>query len=176
MMTTPFFTLKLRSKKDAVLVRQRARRVASLLSFDPLEQACIAAGTFVIACQALMVFGKTRICFHIEQNQLQIYAQEVQPTPQDGAAPGSKRLSGLFNEYEAKTLFRLCKPLPTQEKPADQLDLGWLVTKVEETACKSLFDEIVKQNQELLTLLHELRLYQGPTAKKEEKSSSPHAA
>jgi hypothetical protein len=176
MTTTPFFALKLRGKKDAVLVRQRARRVASLLSFDRHEQACIAAGTFVIACQALVVFGKSRICFQIEQNHLQIYAQELQSTPVDDAALGSKRLSGLFNEYESKTLFRLCKPLPAQEMPTDQLDLGWLVTKVEETACKSLFDEIVKQNQETLALLHELRLYQGGAAKKEEKTSPPHAA
>jgi hypothetical protein len=176
MTTTPFFALKLRGKKDAVLARQRARRVASLLSFDPHEQACIAAGTFVIACQALVVFGKSRICFQIEQSQLQIHAQELQATPAEDAALGSKRLSGLFNEYDVKTLFRLCKPLPPQETPADQLDLGWLVTKVEETACKSLFDEIVKQNQETLALLHELRLYQGAAAKKEEKSSPPHAA
>lgn len=176
MTTTPFFALKLRGKKDAVLVRQRARRVASLLSFDPHEQACIAAGTFVIACQALVLFGKSRICFQIEQNQLQIYAQEIHSTAIEELAQGSKRLSGLFNEYDANKLFRLCKPLPPQETPADQLDLGWLVTKVEETACKSLFDEIVKQNQETLALLHELRLYQGADAKKEVKSIPPHAA
>ena len=166
MTTTPFFALKLRSKKDAVLARQRARRVASLLSFDAHEQACIAAGTFVICCQALVMFGKSRICFQIEQNQLQIYAEDLQLTPTADHALGSKRLSGLFNEYDAKTLFRLCKILPPQETAADQLDLGWLVTKVEETACKSLFDEIVKQNQETLALLHELRLCQLAGAKR----------
>jgi hypothetical protein len=176
MTTTPFFALKLRSKKDAVLARQRARRVASVLSFDPHEQACIAAGTFVIACQALVVYGKSRICFHIEQNQLQVYAQEAEATPGGAGLEARRFLSGLFNEIDSKTLFRLCKPLPPQESATDQLDVGWLVTKVEETACASLFDEIVKQNQETLALLHELRLYQSAAAQKEEKAASPHAA
>src|SRR5438128_309313 len=55
MTITPFLALKIRSKKDAVRARTRARRVAGLLSFDPYEQTCIAAGVFVIACQALIV-------------------------------------------------------------------------------------------------------------------------
>jgi hypothetical protein len=173
MTITPFLTLNLRGKKDAVLARQRARRVASLLSFDPYEQACIAAGTFFVACQALLVLGKSRLCFQIDQQQLQIYAEEIKAASTDQA---SKRLTGLFNEVDAKTLFRLCKPLPPQESPVEQMDLGWLVKQVETKACQGLFDEIVKQNQEVLALLHELRLFQGNSTKKEEKAPAPHAA
>ena len=176
MTITPFFALKLRGKKDAVLARQRARRIASLLSFDPYEQACIAAGTFVIACQSLVVFGKSRVCFQIENNQLQVFAQEMNAGAEQPASAVSRRLSALLNDVDVKSLFRLSKPMPPQETPADQLDLAWLCTKIEETACNSLFDEIVKQNQETLSLLHELRLFQGSAAKKEEKASAPHAA
>jgi hypothetical protein len=176
MTATPFLTLKIRSKKDTVLARLRARRVANLLSFDPHEQACIAAGAFVIACQALMLFGKARLCFQIENHQLQVFAQEAKADATEPASASGKRLTGVFPEMDPKTLFRLAKPLPPQERPAEELDLGWLVKKVEETACKGLFDELIKQNQEVLALLHEVRLFRAGAAVAEEKSTNPHAA
>jgi hypothetical protein len=176
MTITPFLALKLRGKKDAVLARQRARRVASLLSFSPHEQACIAAATFVVACQALMLFGKARLCFQIENHQLHIFAQDASADTGVHPPPAAKRLVGMFPDVETKSLFRLTKPLPPQENAAEEIELGWLVNKVEETACNGLFDEIIRQNQEVLSLLHELRLYQGNVSKKEEKPISPHAA
>jgi hypothetical protein len=176
MTITPFLALKVSGKKDAVLARQRARRVARLLSFDSHEQTCIAAGTFVIACQALVLFGKTRLCFQIENHQLQIFAQDGRSEAEQLVPTESRRLAGLFPEVDPKALFRLTKPLPTQDQPADEIELGWLVNKVEETACNGLFDEIIRQNQEILALLHEVRLYQGNIKPKEEKSVNPHAA
>jgi hypothetical protein len=172
MVTTPFMTLKLRGKKDAILVRQRARRLASLLGYDIHEQACIAAGSFVVACQALLLFGKAKICFQMENHHLQIFAQEA---PTESAPLVAERLAAAFPEAEAKLPFRLTKPLPRRDV-ADDIEIGWLVKKVEETACDGLFDEIVKQNQEVLSLLHEVRLYQLDANKKEAKSPSPHAA
>ncbi len=176
MTTTPFLTLNLRNKKDAVLARQRARRVASVLAFDAQEQACIAAGTFIIACQALMIFGKAKISFQLENHQLGISAQEAQVETHPEVHPISRRLAGMFPEVDAKSLFRLAKRLPASESAINEQELGWLVNKVEETACNGLFDEIVKQNQEVLALLHELRLYQGPAIIREEKAPTPHAA
>jgi hypothetical protein len=176
MTITPFLALNLRRKKDAILARQRARRVASLLSFDCHEQACIAAGAFVIACQALEKFGKARLCFQIDAHQLQVFAEDANPASalESGV---SKRLTGLFSEPDdAKALYRLAKPMPPQQNPAEEVEIGWVVAKVEETACAGIFDEIVKQNQEMLTLLHELRLYRGEVFEKEEKSANPHAA
>lgn len=176
MTITPFLTLKLGGKKDAIFARQRARRVASLLSFDFHEQACIAAGTFVIACQALVLFGKAKLCFQIENHQLHAFAQDARPETEQLGFQGSKRLAGLFPDTDPKALFRLTKPLPPQENPAEEIELGWVVNKVEQTACNGLFDEIIRQNQEILSLLHELRLYQGNLTPKAEKSTSPHAA
>ena len=176
MTITPFMTLKLRGKKDALLARPRARRVASLLGYDIHEQACIAAGSFVVACQALLLFGKAKICFQIENHQLHIFALDAATEAGASEQSVSQRLAGAFPEAEAKLPFRLTKPLPPSEVLADEVELGWVVKKVEETACDGLFDEIVKQNQEILALLHELRLYQLESAKKEEKSAGPHAA
>jgi len=174
MTITPFLSLRLRGKKDALLARQRARRVASLLQFSPLEQACIAAGTFVVACQALAMLGKARLYFQIEHNQLHVFAEVVDP---DGAsARTAKRLVGLFPEIDPKLLYRLTKPLPPQDGIAEELDLAWLVKNIEETASDGLFDEVVKQNQEILAVLHELRLYQNKLKENGEKPASPHAA
>jgi hypothetical protein len=176
MTIAPFLALKLCGKKDAVLARQRARRVASILSFDVHEQACIAAGTFVVACQALVLFGKARLCFQIQNHQLHVFAQGVNAETDAALQQVSKRLAGMFPEVDPRTLFRLTKPLPPQLHPAEEVELGWLVNQVEMNSCNGLFDEIVKQNQEVLALLHELRSNQVNLTQKEEKSPNPHAA
>jgi len=172
MTITPFLAIRLRNKKDAILARQRARRVASLLNFDGQEQACIAAGTFVVACQALTVFGPAQIYFQIENHQLQIFAESSAPSPPPTTP---KRLAGMFPEVDPKSLFRLSKPLPPQDR-AEELDLGWLVQQIEETAPEGAFAEITRQNQEILALLHQLRLCQGSVKGNAEKPASPHAA
>jgi hypothetical protein len=176
MTITPFLTLKLAGKKDALFARQRARRVASLLSFDFHEQACIAAGAFVIACQALVLFGKARLCFQIENHQLEIFALDARPETEQLAAHFSKRLTGAFQDADAKMQYRLSKPLPAQENGASELELGWIVSQVEQNSGCGLFDEIIRQNQEVLTLLHEVRLGHGHSLKKEEKTANPNAA
>lgn len=170
MTITPFMALKLRGKKDAVLARQRARRVASLLSFDAHEQACIAAGVFVIACQALTRFGKAQLHFQIENQQLHVFAADS--TPQHAA---NSRLQGLLPD-DREPLMRLVKPMPPQDNPAEEVELGWLVRQIEKASGEAMFAEIIKQNQEILALLHELRLYRGAAEQKQEKSRSPHAA
>lgn len=178
MTITPFLALVLRRKKDALSARQKARRVANLLGYDTQEQACIAAGAFVVACQALTLFGRARLCFQIENNQLDVFAQELKnPSQESAKASSANRITGLFRTVDPKTLYRLSKPLPPEQSPHfAEMDLGWLVTKVEETACSGLFDEIIKQNQEMLTLLHELRLCQATLSAREEKPRNPHAA
>ncbi len=173
MTTTPFLALCLRRKKDAILARQRARRVASLLNFDLHEQACIAAGTFFIGCQALMLFGKAKLLFQIENQQLHIFAQDGN---EDATQSGPKRLAGVFAAVDARSLFRLTKTLPPRDLAAEDLEIGWLVKQVEKTACNAVFDEIIKQNQEILALLHELRIFQLKNPTMEEKSPNPHAA
>jgi hypothetical protein len=172
MTITPFLALPLRGKKDAIRARQRARRVASLLHFDVHEQACVAAAAFVISCQALALLAKPRLCFQIESRQLQIAACDEEPCRDVNFSEG--RIGSLF--ADKSTLYRLTKPLPPQNDTMEEDDLGWLVQKVEQTSHETLFDEIVKQNQEILALLHDLRLYHVPDQEKAQKTSSPDAA
>ena len=176
MSTTPFLTIPLGCKKDAIRVRQRARRVASLLHYGVHEQTCIAAGAFVVACQAVSVLIKPRLCFQIERQQLQIYALEDKSTVPSGHGTGCARIAGLLEQGDPAPLYRLAKPLPPQQDTTEELDLGWLVESIERTSHEGLFDEIVKQNQEVLSLLHDLRLYQGAREEFSEKPVNPHAA
>lgn len=172
MTITPFLALHLRSKKDTVRARQRARRVASLLHFSVHEQTCIAAGAFVIACQAIALLSRPRLCFQIDHQQLQIFATE-----EDAEVCAAKsRLAGVLAEIDHGSLYRMTKPLPAQQDTTEELDIGWLVQSVEKTSHEGLFDEFVKQNQEVLALLHELRLYQGSLQESGEKPTNPHAA
>ena len=169
MTITPFLGLRLRGKRDAVMARQRARRVASLLSFDVHEQACIAAGAFLVACQALTRYRQARLCFQVENRQLQIFAEDA-----NMVEPSAQRLSGLFSEGEAP--YRLVKELPACQNPAEEIELGWVVRKVEEASGEGVFAEIVRQNQEMLSLLHELRLCRGQSESLPKKSAGPDAA
>src|SRR5207245_2326032 len=132
MTITPFLTLPIRGKKDALYARQTARRVASLLRFHPHEQACITAGVFVIACQALTLFGKARICFQIENQQLHVFAQGGKQASQtDSQDDCINRITELLRGTDAQPLYRLTRPLPADQGPElAERDLGWLVQQV----------------------------------------------
>jgi hypothetical protein len=173
MMTAPFLTLPLRRKRDVLSARQKARRVANLLGYQTHEQACITAGAFMVASQALALFGKAVLCFQIEDRQLNIFAQEVKRE----SASTANRITHLVDETNVKTLYRLTKPLPAEQSHdlADK-DLGWLINTVADTAPDHLFEEVEKQNQEILMLLSELRLCRPPLPRTEEKIQNPHAA
>ena len=73
--STPQWAFPLRAKRDVLVVRQRARQVAHLLRFSPLDQACIAAGVFLIADQARRAYSASEICFRLEDRHLIVYAR-----------------------------------------------------------------------------------------------------
>jgi hypothetical protein len=152
MNATPFFTVGIRRKHDALRVRQQARQIAALLHFSVAEQACIAAGTFVIACQALALPGRFRLCFQLEANQLQVFARAGKTSEEFG-----NRIAALLGP-QGQARLRLSKPLPAEQTVAES-DLAWLVHNGTDSTA-GLFEEVIKQNQEVLTLLHELRTCQ----------------
>jgi hypothetical protein len=163
----PFSTFPVRGKKDAIRARHRARQIASLLRFSLQEQACIAAGTFAVACQALDVLGKALLCFQIEDHQLQVYVRVGRQADRRARRP--RRGS---DDGDARPLMRLVKSLP-EEQPISEAELAWLIGNAEESPVE-LFEEVVKQNQEVLGLLHELAASQRH--KKEDQAARPSAA
>jgi hypothetical protein len=156
----PFLILAVRGKKEVLALRQKARLVARLLHYEPREQTCIAAGAFAVAQQAWGKLGEVQICFHIDQDHFHIFAQTRSQEASETAAD-----SGLL---------RLTKPLPSEKRLSD-VDVAFLVSKMGSALAGNLFDEIVKQNHEVLTLLQELQSCQA-YAKAKEEPTNPSAA
>ena len=163
MLITPFLTLKVRGKKDALSARLKARLIASLLQFEAHQQACIAAGTFMVACEAIANLGKCMLCFQLDHDHLHVYTQECRSA--DSARLGEEGKLGLH----------LSKPLPCGRVWSEK-DVVWLVKKVEDSAHDGLFNEIVRQNQEILALLHELQCERGNLVAREDSTRNPNAA
>jgi hypothetical protein len=151
--STPQWTFPLREKRDVLVVRQRARQVAHLLHFSPLDQACIAAGVFMIADQARRVFSASEICFGLEDRQLIVSARPTTESPSQADA----------------SLLKLAKPLPAEAQKQSPEDLGWLIARINDQTPRDLYGELVRQNQEVLQLLH---LLQHPEARDESSFSA----
>lgn len=149
MSSQPFLILSVQAKKDVLAVRQKARLVAQLLRFEPHDEACLAAGAFAVGLQAMSQAGPSRICFLIERGQLHIFAHPV------AAEAGPQ-------------LLRLAKCLPAASE-LDETDIAWLVTALNASVRRNLFDEVAKQNEEMLRLLHQLQ-------RREEKPADSSAA
>jgi hypothetical protein len=148
-------TLPLRSKRDAVAARQRARQVAKVLHFDPVDQACIAAGAFAIAVQALRRNKRGQLCVQLERETLVVFAQSArEPWP----------------------TLRLSKPLPSAKRGLGAEDVAFVVEQLEALAPLDLFEEFQAQNQEMLTLLHALQRAREDLTRPERASVPSRAA
>jgi hypothetical protein len=152
--STPQWTFSLRANRDVLVVRQRARQVAHLLHFSPLEQACIAAGVFMIADQARRAYSASEICFGLEDRQLTVCARPL---------PGERPL-----KTEA-ALLKLAKPLPEAAQKESPEDLGWLIARINDQTPPDLYGELLKQNQDVLQMVH---LLQHPEARAESSFSA----
>ena len=144
MNSTPFFVVPVRRKRDLLVARQKARQVAHLLRFEAHEEACVAAGAFAVACQAFAAVRGFDLCFHIDQHQLVVEARANHP------------------EVDCRAFLKLAKPLPPRDVPLSAEDLAFMLPQLNQQSASHLFEEIARQNQEVLALLHELR--QAPPA------------
>jgi len=136
-MSTTILTANVRCRRDVVLARDRARQAAALLGFDALEQACIAAAVFEIASQAREA-SRPMLHFQVEGELFQVFAM-----PQQASS-------------EAPAGLRLEKPMPKKEPAIALEDVPWAIRQLAEQTPPSLFNEIKRQNQELLYALAEL--------------------
>lgn len=156
-------TLPLRSKRDVVVARQRARQIAALLGFDLQEQACIAAGTFTVASAAVRQGPSSQLCIAIEDKALRVFSRgrpcsdSVVPASSHGATILIKRL-----------------PVATGELAAE--DVSWVIEQLDQQKYFNLFEEMEHQNQEMLALLHALHVAQGQLGQAPAKSSTSSAA
>lgn len=147
-MTSPFFRVSIRHNRDLLLVRQKARQLSHLLQFDPNEEACIAAGTFAVGLQAKAHLCECEICFSIENRQLFVHAR----------SKNSENLASSAVANADKQVLKLRKPIPEHTILPSLDDLAWMLGQVDQQSPPRLFEEVVRQNQEILMLLHERQL------------------
>ena len=140
----PFLTLPLRSCRDLLHARHRARQIARLLRFDRHDALCIAAGAFVVAQQAKSLLRRAEICFVLAERHLRVFAR-------------SARLA----VRPPCDLYLLSKPVPAGDQQLAGEDIAWLIRQVEQLTPSTPFDEIAQQNQEVLALLAEIRSNQA---------------
>ncbi len=167
----PFWTLRVHDKRDVLVARHKARQMAHLLHFPPLEEACIAAGTFAIAAQARDHYEIYDLCFQLDHHQFVVFARPLHA--EEFSAPCPPRAKNLANEADSREvphaaaatargettkgaapLLKLAKALPEAARGFAVDDLAFLIARINEQAPADLFGELSKQNQEILFLLH----------------------
>jgi hypothetical protein len=151
-MHTHLLLIQIRCKRDALLARRQARQVASLLGFNPAEQACTAALVFELATQALTQAASVRLRFAVAQDRLLVCPEG------DGPA------------------LRVEKPLPPRDPAVPAEDLSFVVRELAKRTAVNLFEEVQKQNQELLRTLLELRDCRAQLAEALHRPAGPAAA
>lgn len=156
-------TLALRCKRDVVLARQRARQIAALLHFEFQDQACIAAGAFAVATEALRQARSGEVCMETDGKVLHLFARRLQPRDPAGAVPPGS--------------LRLVKSLPlAASRDFSAEDVAWVVEQLNQQECLNLFEEMDHQNQEMLALLHALHAAQGHGGQRQPAPSTSSAA
>jgi signal transduction histidine kinase/CheY-like chemotaxis protein len=178
-MAWPITTVKIQYEHDVVLARQRAREIAALIGFDSQDQVRIATAVSEIARNAFMYAGGGKVEFHIEgQTAPQILIVQV-----NDQGPGIKHLNDILDgQYRSRTgmgigitgarrltdqcdihpgtaggtVVSLKKILPKRAPVISRNRLLEIADRLSAHEPQSLFEEVQRQNQELLQTLEQL--------------------
>ncbi|MBE9158006.1 response regulator [Nodosilinea sp. LEGE 06152] len=174
---TTLFTLQVHYEQDVVQARQRTRELAEQLGFDGQDQARLATAVSEIARNAFQYAQGGTVQFDLAENR-QIFLIQVQD--QGGGIPhlsdvlegryesstgmglgitGTRRLMDAFEveSSEQGTTVRIGKALPKRSPLLTDLQLQQIRDAVGGRSPQNPYDEIQRQNQELLRAMAELR-------------------
>ena len=176
-MPVPILQLALQSERDVVQARQRAREVAAELGLDNQDQIRLATATSEIARNAFRYACNGRVAFSLDLEQQRI---EVEVSDAGKGIPhleqvmqgryksmtglgmgiiGTKRLMDDFEiaTSERGTTIRMGKLLPQYRNSWTERSARDLKQKIQGRTPSNPYEEIERQNQELLKTLQELR-------------------
>jgi signal transduction histidine kinase/CheY-like chemotaxis protein len=180
-MAVSVFHLALRTERDVVQARQRAREVAAELGLDNQDQIRIATAASEIARNAFRYAqnGKVEFAVDLDEPQfLEVTVSDSGPgisnldeilegryrstTGMGMGLLGTRRLMDRFDidTTAAGTTVRMAKQIPFQHALMTQRTVRELNLKLKERTPESPYEEIEQQNQELLKTLQELRARQ----------------
>ncbi|MGZ4844069.1 MAG: ATP-binding protein [Candidatus Angelobacter sp.] len=183
-MSNPLSTIPLRNERDVVQARQRAREIAALLGFDNQEQIRLATATSEMARNAFRYARGGKVSFDVQTGRTQVLVIAVSDsgpgienldemfegryrsnTGMGLGIVGTKRLMDNFDitSSPAGTVVKMGKDLPFAAPVLTPLRLKDLNEKISAKA-ESPYEEIDRQNRELLKTLQELRARQEELA------------
>lgn len=171
-------TLNLRFEQDVVLARQRAREISDLLGFDHSEQIRLATATSEIARNAFRYAKAGHVEFQVEsdaparllikvsdsgsgiQNLNEIQEGRYQSTT--GLGKGIIGTQRLMDSFEIETgaegtVIEMSKIVPKYAPEITPARLEIVARKISQKKPDNPYEEVERQNQELLKTLAELR-------------------
>ena len=184
-MSNRLSTITLRNERDVVQARQRAREIAALLGFDNQEQIRLATATSEMARNAYRYARGGKVIFDVETGRTQALAITISDT-----GPGIENLNEIFegryhsstgmglgilgtkrlmDDFEISsntsgTVVKMGKDLPFAAPALTPARLKDLSDKISSKTPESPYEEIDRQNRELLKTLQELRARQEELA------------
>ena len=179
-MSSPLLQVALRTERDVVQARQRAREVAAALGLDNQDQIRIATATSEMARNAFRYARNGTVAFSVDvesPQRLQVTVSDSGPgirnldeilegryvseTGLGMGIIGTRRLMDEFNieTTAAGTIIRMAKRIPQQQTWTPR-SVRALSQEMQGRTPESPYEEIEQQNQELLKTLQELRARQ----------------
>lgn len=178
-MSARILSLAVRREPDVVLARQRARRIAALLGFDAQDQVRIATAVSEIARNVVAYAGEGHVEFMVDgTTPPQVFTIRVidrgpgirrlpeilegryrSTTGMGIGISGARRLMDQFaiaSEPSSGTTVTLKKLLPSERPPVRPAEIAALADSLTKEKPQGAYEEVQRQNQELLTTMAEL--------------------
>ncbi len=181
-MSSPLLSVSIRDEQDVVTARQRARQIASMLTFDVTDQARLATAVSEMARNAFLYAKGGRVTYEVEGERApQLFTIRVSdagpgiarlddimagrytsPTGLGLGIVGARRLMDVFNidSTPAGTVISMKKLLPPRAPVFAASDFARMANELAAERPAGPVAEIVAQNQELLRALQDLRTRQ----------------
>ena len=179
------YSVRLRHERHVVHARQRARDIAGLLGFDHQEQIRIATAVSELARNAFRYGVGGAVEFLVSDDERQSFVvvvsdsgpgidnlqqildgQYISKTGLGKGIVGTRRLLEQFGITTAATgtVVTIGRSLPPSTRRIDAAAIKQMVQELAHTSPADPFDEIERQNQELIKTLAELREQQDALA------------
>ncbi len=183
--TFSILTLRLRHERHVVHARQRARDIAALLGFEHQEQIRLATAASELARNAFRYASNGAVEFLVRGSAAQSFVISVSDSgpgipnlseildgkyiSRTGLGKGIVGTRRLMDQFEIKssvdrTIVEAGKLLPDSAPLVDADRVRKIVKELARSGATDPFDEVERQNQELLRTLAELREKQDQLA------------
>ncbi len=184
-MSSELYSIPLRNERDVVQARQRAREIAGLLGFDNQEQIRLATATSEMARNAFRYARDAKVEFELTREapqKLEVVISDRGPgipnldqimegryksrTGLGVGILGTRRLMDSFDitTRSSGTVIRMGKTLPSSAPVITTQRAQKLSAALAKRAPEGPYEEIERQNRELLKTLQELRSRQEELA------------